>query len=670
MSQKQKNVGIALSMLFFLILCFSLFKFFPVFQSSAEDETPEISVEDVMLNRNTVNTYDGEEGETTVRVCTYISSTVAIESASVRIDPYSHWESNAKSITAVLEPDLSDTCENLMDFVPEEPALRDFEGYFIAEVEFPVPSLPGEWSVNLLVVYLDELDEVEVEIPTFEYITNSTDTPDVTAPEVVAWAFEPDEIDTDEEDVELKLYVRFRDDISGISYLYDPQARFRSAETGDNYYYLDFTFEIMDEDGICEGLDEDFTSGLNGCGDEMDGIYVATKNLRRYSPKGTWELEYLYVRDNDNNSFDTYGDNGVEMSFLNSATTQDITPPVLNSLTMTPSHFNSNLGDQTITVTMQVQDDLSGVTSANVNIRPLIGSEGISETVELEDPLLNGEITFTITIPQGSKTGLWVVEGLGIEDRIGNSYGIWGFKQLSFTFPDLDLFLINQAMSNEVLIEEDWYIEEWDDYEPGFYLTHPLMSIKFQAGTVVTKKDGGSFAFHRMLSRKYNMGQYTDFSSFLAEANQQLNTDLQSCDSTEGCFDSKLNDNNVAGEVLNVIKMGIPGLNLSFSKPVIISLAVEDKYLGTTFVIQTFDHELGEWVNQTTCLVKTIEPSSYEHGGGPDGFFKPGPYTACQFETDHASFFSTNILGESTTKPGVPNTGLGGIFNYLTRWIR
>lgn len=695
MPQKKKVLNIVLTMSSLLLLTLVLFKLFPVSQLKAE-VTSELV--EIALSTEAVNTYDNNpDNGTAVTVCALIDVPDVGDTFTVSLD-YTNPYIGAEAITGSLVADTAQ-CETIMGIdMGALPAEYDAYGNLSllkADLEFPVPSYQGEWRVNII----PDTDPAEEIIwYTDAYITNMTETPDTTPPEIVTWAFEPEVINTEGEDVEVTMYARLSDDISALSEGYAPTIGLQAlnTENPDSYYTsIDFELELLTDEVTCSGLDVAFTSGLDGCGDYMDGIYSATVTLYQYSRKGRWEVgridfdepnEYgelyrqvgnLDIRDNTENSIDTANfDEDVDNIYLtNNATIHDVVEPELVSLTMTPTTFNSDLGDATITVTMNVKDNLSGVVGAEVYIRPLVPGGEIRPADEYTvsgSTIKEGELSFDITIEQGSKTGLWVIDQIGIRDKIGNRHDVSSLKRISHAFPNLELFLVNQAIKDEVLIEEDWYIEEWDDYGTDFYLTYPDMSVDFQAGTVVTKKEGGSFAFHRMLTRKYDMSKYTSIDSFITEANQQLSTDIQACDSSEGCFDSQLNTNNLTGEPLNIIKMGIPGLNLSFSKPVTITIAVDDQYLGTTFVVQTFDHETNEWTNETTCLVDTVVPSSYgEEGGGPDGFFKPSPYTACQFQVDHASFFSTNILGENTTEEaGVPNTGVGGFFNYLRKWLR
>lgn len=113
--------------------------------------------------------------------------------------------------------------------------------------------------------------------------------------------------------------------------------------------------------------------------------------------------------------------------------------------------------------------------------------------------------------------------------------------------------------------------------------------------------------------------------------------------------------------------MGIPGLSLSFSQPVTITLRVPESLLGQTLLIQTFAEGGDSWFDQATCTVALFNPHQGEGEGSGGG---EGEYPACSFTTNHASFFSANVLGSiSDGNAGVPNTGLGGSEqNWFTKF--
>lgn len=498
---------------------------------------------------------------------------------------------------------------------------------------------------------------------------------DTETPELVSWAFNKNSINTQEGADSITMYIRMTDNMSGV--IDNPHIEFSAVEAEGKW--VTFAFSLMEEgcDSLPAGLNVD---GLNGnCGDDKDGVYSATVEFPRYSAKGEWRLERkvvdgqiinfgsLVLMDKAGNQEDALytGKFSGSIVFTNKAKIHDIESPVLKNISISPTRFDTSDNDVTITVVLEVEDDISGVETVGMSIKPLTSPEETKYFSYGEDEKLNfikgdktnGEIELKFVMSKGSRPGFWEFESISLSDALGNHFGLGG-KWLTFAFPKLDIFLINQALSDSVLIDEDWYLEEWDDYGVDYYLTNPLISIKFEAGTVVTKVGGGPFGFHRMLGKRYNVSNMNDF---LSEANSSLDEHLNQCVSSEGCVLSRLNDSDILGVPIHVAKVGIPGLNLRFSKPVRIAIAVEEKYLGETLTIQSFGAGSSAWSNETTCTVEILEPHSTEHGGGEFGFFKPEPYPACVFTIDHATYFSLNVLGANDSTPlstdTLPETG-------------
>src|SRR3989339_630343 len=122
--------------------------------------------------------------------------------------------------------------------------------------------------------------------------------------------------------------------------------------------------------------------------------------------------------------------------------------------------------------------------------------------------------------------------------------------------------------------------------------------VTFPQGTVIMKKEGGNFAFYQMLIQDYEFDEVTD--------------------------------SGLAGFPLSTLRIGVPGLNLSFSKPVEIELQFNDLRDKTKLKIQSLGENSDQWANETTC---TIEDE------------------ACQFTVSHATRFA--ILGKKKIKLSV-----------------
>ncbi len=113
----------------------------------------------------------------------------------------------------------------------------------------------------------------------------------------------------------------------------------------------------------------------------------------------------------------------------------DVTPPVLESLTFDPTEVDVTGGPATVTVTLHLTDDLSGVDffdparawDGSLNLSSPSYSQFIYVNttsftlIPPTDPdYLDTTWQATVTIPQGAEPGLWFVNGLTIYDRAGN----------------------------------------------------------------------------------------------------------------------------------------------------------------------------------------------------------------------------------------------------------
>jgi len=236
----------------------------------------------------------------------------------------------------------------------------------------------------------------------------------------------------------------------------------------------------------------------------------------------------------------------------------------------------------------------------------------------------DGTYQLTGTLPYGSKQGVWELgdEGplaIGVNDRLGNQRlyvndldyaNAYGYDYYD-NIPDITKTFVNTAESSSVTIQRSWT------------LSSSTASVTFPANTVVTKQEGGSFAFYQMVNQGFEISDVT----------------------TDGLSDGTV--------VVGKVKIGIPGLNLSFSKPVTVSLTVDGTYNDKTLSIEALTEGAENWANETSCTVS-------------DG--------QCSFTVSHASYFVAIVHGSGT---GVTDgtvsisTGNGAdtgtILNYSTK---
>jgi len=298
---------------------------------------------------------------------------------------------------------------------------------------------------------------------------------------------------------------------------------------------------------------------------------------------------------------------------------EDSTPPEVTALSVTPTEFDTSESNQSITVTLTVTDsgigtcptqennDCEGDYSLNkssiqVDIKPLIGTQYIlafaSDFTRISGDEYSGVYQATKTIPYGSKVGVWAVTGIYLSDKLGNIK--WWSNSSTPGVPNVNtipnasgLTIANTATSSSVTIQKEWTFSS------------SSASVTFPENTIVTKQEGGSFAFYQMVNQSFEITDVT----------------------TSGIADGSV----VAGKV----KMGIPGLNLSFDKPVTVTFTVDGKYNGKTLNIEGLTEGAASWANETTCVVSS---------------------GTCSFTVSHASYFMAVAHGSGT---GVTDDSIG-----------
>lgn len=688
----KKNIRFGALCIIFSFILTSLFLFIsPKLNIKAEDASVLV---DFKLEATTINTDDGSD---TLTVYARGSTTEAEGNVSIEVhlgadvictegEGCTATQSQQKYLELMTEG-----CGVLTDFdiTGLEGGCGDYtDGIFSGTFTFPRYSAIGNWMVYTILLsdgVGDGILEVPISTQTKMATTaggqknvgfsNEGETEDTTAPTIDDYVIDPATIDTTSSSEVVTMYMRISDDLSEVR-LEDqdlnpvsPQIVFSPDDDPGypNPEQLSLSFSLMTEgcDSLPGGLD---VLGLEGtCGNATDGIYMASDSVLQYATGGTWRVTGVYnLTDTLMNANET-----CTATFENTSESFDLMAPELEGVTITPTEFDTTDSAQNITIAIEVTDDKSGVASVSIGLIPVVegmaGGYWIGEEFALTSGDANdGTYTAVVELPQGAPLGFWRVNNIDVEDALGRGQR-YTTSELSLAFPDLALYLVNQGTTEEITLLGDWLLEDWP-YFDGETVVWPAISVKFDEGTTITKEEGGIFAFQRMLATKYDLGE-SSLDSLLTTVNSDYTEDLTGCEVGEGCTGTTLNDESLVGTPLHILKFGIPGLNLTFSQPVTITIGVDPQYLGETFILQTFDEEEEEWVNQGSCTIVTITPPSREHGGDVYGVFKPVPYAGCQFTTDHASFFSANVLGEED-RGGVPKTGLGGSsYSLLERYF-
>jgi hypothetical protein len=312
---------------------------------------------------------------------------------------------------------------------------------------------------------------------------------------------------------------------------------------------------------------------------------------------------------------------------------EDVTPPQVTAFNISPTQIDTSELDQQITITMTVTDDLSGncyyninntdctmIGSMQVNLTPLIGTqskEAIWHFNLISGDAMNGTYQEVVTIPRWSKSGVWQVSAVHLVDKLGNRRDIYT-SELSAMFPDSNLIFTNTQVDKSVKIEKEW----------KFASASGDTTVTFPENTVVTRKDGGNFQFYKMVNQTYT-------ASTLPVADDVL------------------------GLPIAALRFGLPGLNISFSQPVSVSMHVPADYAGQTLAIQSLQEGQNEWANETSCTVSYVgdrielmipDPTTGKEVVASDQngtIYVRDPkdtdaYGVCVFSVSHASYFSAN----------------------------
>ncbi len=242
-------------------------------------------------------------------------------------------------------------------------------------------------------------------------LTVQNPTPDTTAPEVSNFAFTPNSVDVGLTSRTVTATMRMTDGGSGVSY---GQVTFYSPSNGQN-------------------VSVGFGSGNRISGTAADGIYQATMTLPRYAEAGDWKLNYIYTADVVNNYRYSYAPGSGQPNIFpvgtpTTLTVQDATPdsvaPQMLAFDFNPKTASIAGSDQTLTATMRLTDNLSGVSYGQaVFYSPSNGqnvSVGFGSGNRISGTALDGTYQSTMTVRRYAEAGDWKLNYIYVGDAVGN----------------------------------------------------------------------------------------------------------------------------------------------------------------------------------------------------------------------------------------------------------
>ena len=164
----------------------------------------------------------------------------------------------------------------------------------------------------------------------------------------------------------------------------------------------------------------------------LDGTHSYEMTLPRFSESGVWTIEYIWLFDEAGN--DRYLD-ATEAALAGHTTTFTVTgesdtePPVMESLSVSPTSVNTSLSAQVVTATARITDDLSGlkVSSGSQSAMSFQSPTGNQRVLAVFNPdslesgtLLDGTHSYEMTLPRFSESGVWTIEYIWLFDEAGN----------------------------------------------------------------------------------------------------------------------------------------------------------------------------------------------------------------------------------------------------------
>ncbi|ACG74587.1 Ig family protein [Anaeromyxobacter sp. K] len=225
---------------------------------------------------------------------------------------------------------------------------------------------------------------------------------DTAGPQLRALAVAPATIDTTEQAQLVTVTARLVDDLAGVGPFVSVALR---GPSGTGF----------------------FSGGARRIsGDALDGVYTFTVEVPRYAESGTWHLEDLSVSDRAGNAGRLSEPElvalGFPTTFVNVGTVSDTAAPQLLALSITPTIIDTRAQAQTVTLTVRLADNLSGMAAfALVGLASPSSTAylGVTPTLVWGDGL-DGIYEITIDVPRYAEFGTWHLTELWLSDNAGN----------------------------------------------------------------------------------------------------------------------------------------------------------------------------------------------------------------------------------------------------------
>jgi hypothetical protein len=232
---------------------------------------------------------------------------------------------------------------------------------------------------------------------------------DAQAPELQSIALSPGAVDITTGGTTVTVTLAITDDDSGLNYgvvyLYDPADQF----IGTGFFNTSPTYLQS--------------------GNPLDGVYATTLEVPPYGPAGTWRTR-LFVYDTAGNFRDyrpggePFSNPGDELLAVTNGGPVDTQSPDGTLLGVTPVSVDVSAVPQTVTVELQITDDLVGFDYGFIDLLDPFGnyvdiSFYFDDSALVGGDELDGQYAVEAEMPQGAMQGTWTL-AIYLRDRLGN----------------------------------------------------------------------------------------------------------------------------------------------------------------------------------------------------------------------------------------------------------
>jgi hypothetical protein len=348
----------------------------------------------------------------------------------------------AVSVTAVVTDDLSGTATVSVQFVSPsgkqlEPlnsvsltrsAGTSLNGAYGGTVVIPRFSEAGVWKLRVTLLQdvagnftsLSAANLASLGLPTDLTVTS---VPDTHPPTVTSISFTPAAIDVSSGPQSITVDLGLADDISGVDFTPDRFVEFRvylASPSGKQLQYLSRP---------------DFASVS---GTTLNGVWRGAVSIPRLSEGGLWSVRLVQTVDFAGNQvlYTTaqLSAAGLPTTFAVISSIEDTTAPVVTGLSFVPPVIDTSAGLQTVTVSLNVSDDLSGLDFSNdttgatflhgITFTSPSGGQ-TRQAANLQFHLsagtpTNGTWTAAVVFPRFSEGGTWKASLTAIQDHVHN----------------------------------------------------------------------------------------------------------------------------------------------------------------------------------------------------------------------------------------------------------